>query len=147
MIKVVDLSESELALAYLAATGYDSFLYFPEHKCWRAERQLSEMRITNVSIIPDGKESNIKSNPFRFDIDEHTLLGFIRNENIGLRWDKDQRYELYFQAFPEIVSCHEELKTAYLRIVVLKEFGEILSPSIVDRINLTKTKTLTGWLI
>lgn len=142
-ISVELLKEAELQLAFHLATGYKGFDYFPDYNCWRAELELGKIGLTAVSVINDVK-GTFRNRAYYKDVSESSVLKELRSENIGLRWDHDSNYELYFQAFPEITATATDLATAFMRIMVKKKFGDMVPEDAVDAMNLFKTRTKEG---
>ena len=133
----------ELELAFHFATGYSGFEFYPEYSCWRVEKKFGDSGLLSVSIINDdcgcftGRE-------FNKDFSDETILRELRSENIGLKWDDDSNYVLYFQALPEITASSPSLMIAFMKVMILKELGEVLSDDAVESMNLFKTRKKKG---
>jgi len=142
-VSVELLKDFELQLAFHYATGYSGFDYFPEYCCWRAELKLSKVGLTAVSIVNDSNGS-FRNRAYNKDFSDTTILRELRSENIGLKWDQDSNYVLYFQAFPEIEVTHPNLAIAFMKVMIKKELGDVLSDEDVEAMNLFKTKQRKG---
>ena len=142
-VSVELLKDFELQLAFHYATGYSGFDYFPEYCCWRAELKLSKVGLTAVSIVNDSNGS-FRNRAYNKDFGDTTILRELRSENIGLKWDQDSNYVLYFQAFPEIEVTHPNLAIAFMKVMIKKELGDVLSDEDVEAMNLFKTKQRKG---
>ena len=142
-VSVELLKDFELQLAFHYATGYSGFDYFPEYCCWRAELKLSKVGLTAVSIVNDSNGS-FRNRAYNKDFSDTTILRELRSENIGLKWDQNSNYVLYFQAFPEIEVTHPNLAIAFMKVMIKKELGDVLSDEDVEAMNLFKTKQRKG---
>lgn len=136
------LNDTELQLAFHLATGYEGFDYFPEYSCWKAEAPLGTSGLTSLSIIEDRKGNFAPS--FYKDISDSSILRELRSENIGLKWDENSNYILYFQALPEITATNKNLAIAFMKVMIKKEFGDVLNNEVIESINLLKTRTKKG---
>ena len=132
-VSVELLKDFELQLAFHYATGYSGFDYFPEYCCWRAELKLSKVGLTAVSIVNDSNGS-FRNRAYNKDFSDTTILRELRSENIGLKWDQNSNYVLYFQAFPEIEVTHPNLAIAFMKVMIKKELGDVLSDEDVEAI-------------
>ena len=142
-ISVELLKDHELLLAYHLAAGYETFEYYPDFKCWRAELKLGEMRLTAVSIIRD-IGSSFHNQIYKREMSEQQILKEMRSENIALRWDDNKNFELYYPAFPEITASHPFLPTAFMKVVVKKQLGDFLDATTIGLMNLEKIRTTKG---
>ena len=142
-ISVEDLTDFQLQLAFHLAVGYESFEYYPDYKCWRAEMKLGEMRLTAVSVIKDAK-SNFHNQIYTRTLCEVQILKDMRSENICLSWNEEKDFYLYYAAFPEINAAHPFLPTAYMKARVKKELGDELDETVQDLMNFHKTRQTKG---
>jgi hypothetical protein len=141
-VSVGALKGFELELAFHFATGYSGFEFYPEYSCWRAEKKFG-FGISSVSIIND-EYGCFKGREFNKDFSDKTILRELREENIGLKWDENSNFVLYFQALPEITASSPNLAIAFMKVMIVKELGEVLSDEAVESMNLFKTRTKKG---
>jgi hypothetical protein len=142
-ISVEDLTDFQLQLAFHLAVGYETFEYYPDYKCWRAEMKLGEMRLTSVSIIKDDM-SSFHNQIYTRSLCEVQILKDMRSENICLSWNQDKDFYLYYAAFPEINAAHPFLPTAYMKARVKKELGNELDDNVLNLMNFHKARQTKG---
>lgn len=133
----------ELQLAFHYAIGYEGFDYFKEYDCWRAEMKYGDAGICGVSII-NAQNGRFRNRAYYKDLSDTAILRELRSENIGLQWDDDSYYELYFQALPEIRASAPDLASAYMKVMVKKRFGDSIPYEDIEKMNLLKTRTKEG---
>ena len=143
MISTQSLKEHELSLAFHLATGYEIAGYYPDYKCWRAEKRHGETGLTSISVINDFR-SRFHHTAYERVLCEATIIREMRSENICLKWDRNKDYELYFAAMPEISAVSPYLAKAFMMVMVKKELGDILTASAIEAMNLNKTRTFQG---
>lgn len=141
-VSIEALNGFELELAFHFTTGYSGFEYYPEYSCWRAEKKFG-FGISSVSIINDDCGC-FKGREFNKDFSDETILRELREENIGLKWDENSNFILYFQALPEITASSPSLAHAFMKVMIIKELGEVISDEAVEEMNLFKVKTKNG---
>lgn len=131
----------DLELAYHLATDFTGFEYLPSLKCWKAEKQISELGINLAVVINDvGFVPTIKTLAYQRRLEVQEILLLMREENIALSWTTDKEFRLFFQALPEIESIDRSLEIAFMRVIVKKELG-VITDEHVEAMNVMKTKT------
>lgn len=132
-----------LELLFHYALGYRTFHYEKNRRYWTAEMGFSKMGISSISVIPNNG-CLFKNDAFVKSYNDSYLLNMLREENIGLKWDQDRNFVVYFQAFPEIEASHHKLQVALQRVIIMLRVGNEITEKHLQEVNYTQEDCTTS---